>query len=114
MFKFSWGFAITPTPYTYPNLLNQKASTPFERKYRIVFVTFLTFVDVGENLVMADDVATPLNPPGSLIEKEELKEASLDVNVSQRSHEEEPSRRVVRIQVNRSAWIVDYLLTCMH
>ncbi len=29
---------------------------------------------------------------------------SLDVNVSQWSHEEEPSRRVVHIQVDRSAW----------
>jgi hypothetical protein len=46
---------------------------------------------------MADDVATPSNPPGSLVEKEELEEASFDVNVSQRSREEEPSRRVVCI-----------------
>jgi len=45
---------------------------------------------------MADDVATPLNPPVSLVEKEELEEAPLDVNVSQWSREEEPSRRVVR------------------
>jgi len=59
---------------------------------------------VGENLVMADDVATPSNLPGSLVEKEELEEASLDVNVSQQSREEEPSKRVVRIQINRSAW----------
>jgi hypothetical protein len=45
---------------------------------------------------MADDVATPLNPPVSLVEKEELEEAPLDVNVSQWSREEKPSRRVVR------------------
>jgi len=64
----------------------------------------LAFVDAGENLVMADDVATPSNPPGSLIENEELEETSFDVNVFQRSRKEEPSRRVVRIQVDRSTW----------
>jgi hypothetical protein len=67
------------------------------------------FVNASENLVMADDVATPLNPPIASIEKEELEEAlldeaSLDVNVSQRSREKEPSRIVVRTQVDRSAW----------
>jgi hypothetical protein len=56
----------------------------------------LVFVDVGENLVMADDVIMPSNPPSSLVEKEELEEPSLDVNVSQRSREEEPFRKVVR------------------
>jgi hypothetical protein len=77
-------------------LLNKKASTPSKRKYPIVFATFLVFVDAGENLVMADDVVTPSNPLVSLIEKEELEEASLDVNVSQWSRKEEPSKRMVR------------------
>jgi hypothetical protein len=49
MFEFSWGFVVTPTPYTYPNLLNEKASTPSERKYHIVSTTFLVFVDAGKN-----------------------------------------------------------------
>ncbi len=63
---------------------------------------------------MADDVATPSNPPIATIYKEELEEATLDgtpldevvleVNVSQRSCEEEPSRRVVRTRVDRPAW----------
>jgi len=53
---------------------------------------------------MADDVTTPSNPPVSLVEKEELEEALLDVNVSQRSHKEEPFKRVVRTQVDRWAW----------
>jgi hypothetical protein len=58
---------------------------------------------------MADDVATPLNPPIAPVDKEELEEALLDeivfeVNVSQRSREKEPSRRVVRTRVNHSAW----------
>jgi len=77
-------------------LLKKKPSTPSERKYHIVFTTLLVFVDAGENLVMVDDVATPSNPPVSLVEKEELEEAPLDVNVFRRSREEEPSRRMVR------------------
>jgi hypothetical protein len=76
-------------------LLNKKASTPSERKYHNVSITLLVFVDAGENLIMVDDVAMPSNPPVSLVEKEELKEASFDMNVSQRSCEEESSRRVV-------------------
>jgi hypothetical protein len=62
-------------------LLNKKTSNLSKHKYHIVSTTFLVFVNVGENLVMADDVATPSNPPVSLVEKEELKEAPLDVNV---------------------------------
>ncbi len=53
---------------------------------------------------MADDVAMPSNPPVSLVEKEELEEAPLDVKVSQWSREEESSRRMVRTRVDRSAW----------
>ncbi len=53
---------------------------------------------------MADDVTTPSNPLVSLIKKEELEEAPLDLNVSQRSREEKISRRVVRTRVDRSAW----------
>jgi hypothetical protein len=50
---------------------------------------------------MADDVATPSNPPVAPVNKEEFEEASLDevtleVNVFQRLRKEEPSRRVVR------------------
>jgi hypothetical protein len=85
-------------------LLNKKTSTPSERKYHIVSATLLVFVDAGENLVMTDDVATPSNPLVSLVENEKLEETLVDVNVFQRSREEEPSRRVVRTQVNRSAW----------
>jgi hypothetical protein len=49
MFEFSWGSVIIPTLYAYPNLLNKKASTPSERKYHIICITFLVFVDVSEN-----------------------------------------------------------------
>jgi hypothetical protein len=79
-----------------------------------LFLLPFVFVDAGDNLVMADDVATPSNPPVATVDKEELEEATLDgtsldevaleVNVSQRSHEEEPSRRVVRTRVDRLAW----------
>jgi len=62
------------------------------------------FVDVGEILFMADDVATPSNPPVAPVEQEKLEEVPLDMNVFQRPCEEELSRRVVRTQVDRSAW----------
>jgi len=52
---------------------------------------------------MANDVATPSNPLISLVEKEKLEEAPLDVNVSQQSHKEESSRKMVHIRVDRSA-----------
>jgi hypothetical protein len=69
----------------------------------LFLLPFWFFVDASENLIIADDVTTPSNPPISLVEKEELEEAPLDVNVSQRSHEE-PSKRVVRTRVDCSAW----------
>jgi hypothetical protein len=66
-----------------------------------LFLPLSVFVDVGDNLVMADDVATPSNPPIVAIDKEELEEATFDgtlldevaleVNVSQRLREEKPS-----------------------
>jgi hypothetical protein len=62
------------------------------------------FVDAGEIFVMANDVVTPSNPLVAPIEQEKLEEAPLNVNVFQRPHEEEPSRRVVRTRVDRSVW----------
>jgi len=85
-------------------LLNKKTLTPFECKYHIVSATFLVFVDTSENLVMVDDVTTPSNFLVSLVKKEEFEEASLDVNVSQHLGEKNPSRRVVQVRVDRSAW----------
>ncbi len=64
----------------------------------------MVFVDADENLVMADDIATPSNPSVAPVKQEEFEEVPLEVNVSQRPHEEESSRRVVRTQVDRSAW----------
>jgi hypothetical protein len=62
------------------------------------------FVDVCEILVMADDVATPSNPPVAPMEQEELEEVSFDMNVCQRPHKEELSRRVMCTRVDRLAW----------
>jgi hypothetical protein len=53
---------------------------------------------------MVDDAATPSNPSIAPIEEKELEEALLDVNVSQRSCEEKPFRRMVCTQVDRLAW----------
>jgi hypothetical protein len=55
-------------------------------------------------LVMADDDAMPSNPLVAPIQQEELEEASLDLNASQRPSEEESPRRVVRTRVNHSVW----------
>jgi hypothetical protein len=106
MSDFSQNFAVTTTPFAYPNFLN-KGKTPFKCKCQIGSATFRFFVDAGENLVMADDVATPSNPPVAPVKKEKLEdapfdetsldEAPFDINVSQRSHEEERSKRVVRL-----------------
>jgi len=84
-------------------LLNKKTSTPSKHKYYIISVSFLV-VDAGEDLIMVDDVTTPSNPPVSLIEKEELEEAPLDVNVFQRSHKEKSYEKVVCTRVDCSAW----------
>jgi len=46
-------------------------------------VTLLVFVDVGEGSIMTDDVVTLSNLQVALVEKEELGETQLDVNVSQ-------------------------------
>jgi len=68
------------------------------------FGYLLIFVDVGENSVMADDVAILSNPPIALVEQEEFEETPLDMNISQWLHEEKSSKRVVGIRVDRSAW----------
>jgi hypothetical protein len=62
------------------------------------------FVDVGENLAMVDDVATPSDSPVAPVEKEELEEVLLDMNVYQQLREEEPSRRMMRTRIDHSAW----------
>ncbi len=55
-------------------------------------------------LVMADDDVMPSNPPVTPVQQEELEEALLDLNVSQRPRKEKPPKRVVRTRVDRSVW----------
>jgi hypothetical protein len=74
-------------PHAYPNFLN-KGNNPLRMQVLNCFSYLSVFIDVGENLVIVNDVATPSNLRITLIEKEELEEASLNVNVFQRSDEE--------------------------
>jgi hypothetical protein len=103
MFEFSRSFIVIATLCAYLNFL-KKSNNPFQMQMPNYFDYLSIFVDACENLVMVDDVATPLNPPVALVEKEELKETSLDVNVFQWSCKEEPSRRMVRTRADCLAW----------
>jgi hypothetical protein len=78
--------------------------TPIECKYQIVSTTFLVFVDANENSIMADDIATLSNHLVVPVKEEELEKKSFDVNVSQRSHEEKSSRKVVHTRIDCLAW----------
>jgi len=64
----------------------------------------LVFVDAYENLVIVNNIVTPLNPSVAPVKQEKLEEVLLEVNVSQRPHKEELSRRIVRTRIDRSAW----------
>ncbi len=64
----------------------------------------MVFVDASEDLVMMDDVVTPLNPPVAPIEEEELEKTSFDVNVSQWLSDEQSFEKMVRTQVDHSTW----------
>jgi hypothetical protein len=64
----------------------------------------LVFVDACENLVMADDVITPLNPLVAPIEEEELVETLLDMNISQWLHDEKSSQRMVCTRIDHLTW----------
>ncbi len=103
MFEFSRSSAVTITFHAYPNFLN-KGNDPLRMKMPNCSSYLSIFVDAGENLVKVDDLAMPSNPLVTLVEENELEETLLNVNVSQRLCEEEPSKRMVRIRVNRSTW----------
>ncbi len=53
---------------------------------------------------MADDDATPSNPLVAPVQQEEFEETPFDLNVSQRSREEDSPRRVVRTRVDCLVW----------
>jgi hypothetical protein len=80
---------------------------------QIVSTTLLVFVNGGEDSIMVDDVVTPSNIPIASIEEKKFKETSLDMNVSRRLREEEPSKIVVRLELIFQHGIIDYLLTQM-
>jgi hypothetical protein len=71
MFGFSCNSTITITHHIYL-IFKIKASISFECKHQITLATFLVFVDVNENLIMANDVARTLNPLVTLVEGKEL------------------------------------------
>ncbi len=102
-------------PHLTPTLIcSIKRFRPFLNASTTLFLLPSVFVNAGDNLVMADDVAMPSNPPVEAIDKEKFEEATFDetplnevvleANVFQWPREEEPPRRVVRIRVDRSAW----------
>ncbi len=62
-------------------------------------------MDACEDLIMVDDVVMPSNPSVAPSKEEELEETPFDVNVSQWPCDKEPFERVVRTQVDCSAWV---------
>jgi hypothetical protein len=70
-------------PHITPTLIFKiKTSTPFECNYQIVLTTFFVFVDAGEDLIMADDVAASSNLLFAPIKKK-LEKIPLDMNAFQ-------------------------------
>jgi hypothetical protein len=67
MSDFSRSSTVITTPFAYPNFLN-KGNNPLRMQVPNYFGYLSIFVDVNENLVMADDIAMPLNPSIVLIE----------------------------------------------
>jgi hypothetical protein len=67
-------------------------------------ITLLVFIDVGEDLIMVNDVTTSLNPLFVLVKYEKLKKSSLDINVSQWLCEEKLSKIMMRIQIDHLTW----------
>jgi len=74
--------------------------------------TLLVFIDVGEDLIMANDVMLS-NLLYAPIEEEELKETPFDMNVTQQSRKEKLFKRVVCTRVNWSTWYCQLFLTHM-
>jgi hypothetical protein len=110
MFDFSQSSAVTTTLHTYPNFLN-KGNDPLRMQVPNYFGYPLVFVDADENLVMANDVTTPLNPLVTLVEHEKLEKTSFDMNVSQRSHEKNRPGKWCALESIVRHGIVNCLLT---
>jgi hypothetical protein len=101
LLRFSNSFAVkthTITYYAYLNFENKIINPPSNASINfVVSATLLFFVDVDEDPIMANDVTTSSNPLVTLIRNENFEKTPFDVNVPQRSCEEEPIGRVVYI-----------------
>jgi hypothetical protein len=71
----------------------------------------LFFIDVGEDLIMVNDVTTSSNPLVMPIQDEEFEEALFDVNVSQQPHEKNKLERWCTLEWLTLYGIVEYRLT---
>ncbi len=80
---------------------------------KLFLATLLVFVDVVKDSIMVDDVVMPSNPPITLVKKEKLEETPFDVNVSQRSCEEKPSKKWCTLKLIVWHGIVNCPLTHM-
>ncbi len=87
MSRFSRSSIVIAMFYTYPDFLN-KGNNPLRMQVPNCFNYLSVFVDACENLVIADDVIMPLNPPVAPVEKKKFEKAPFDVNVFQQSREE--------------------------
>ncbi len=76
------------------------------------FGYLLDFVYASENLVMVDDVVMPSDFLVALVEKEELEEVSLDVNVNGCAKKNCPEEWCALKSIVRHG-IIDYVLTQM-
>jgi hypothetical protein len=81
MSGFSCGFVIIVAHYAYPNFLNKNINL-FRMLVPNYYDYLFGFVDACKDSIMVDDDVMPSNPPVVRVEKEELKEAPLGVNVS--------------------------------
>jgi len=81
MLGFSWSFVVIAIHYAYFNSLNKDIDL-FGMQILNCFDYFLVLIDVGEDVIMANDVVTPLNFPIVLVEEEELEKSSINMNVS--------------------------------
>jgi hypothetical protein len=53
---------------------------------------------------MANDVVMPSNPQVAPLEEEMLEKSPFDLNLSQQLHDKNAFRKVVRIEIDHSAW----------
>jgi hypothetical protein len=98
--------------YAYLNFQNKSINALSNANIKfIVIATFLFFIDVGEDLIMVNDVTTSSNPLVMPIQDEEFEEALFDVNVSQQPREKNKLERWCTLEWLTLHGIVKYCLT---